>query len=248
MSDMFNPCLVIPCYNHARHLSEIIDELGSYGLPIIIVDDGGNSIDAEILKVLTDNCTNRYLVTLLENKGKGGAVIEGFKVADAQGFTHVLQIDADGQHAMEDIPKFIALAKNNPNALISGAPIYNDSVPKSRLYSRYITHFWVWIETLSFSIVDSMCGFRVYPLKETLRLIHKEKIGHYMDFDIEVMVRLYWQNIPVLFVKTHVNYPESGLSNFRVLQDNVRISWMHTRLFFGMVIRSPILIGRKCVK
>lgn len=248
MSSAFHPCLVIPCYNHAEILAKIIDQLESYNLPIIIVDDGGSANDAEILNALTQDYKNRYLLTLSKNCGKGGAVIEGFKIAYAQGFTHVLQIDADGQHAMEDIPKFLQLSLQNPEALISGAPIYDESVPKSRLYSRYITHFWVWIETLSFSIIDSMCGFRIYPLKETIGLINQGKIGHYMDFDIEVMVRLYWRNVPVLFIKTQVNYPESGVSNFRAIQDNVRISWMHTRLFFGMLVRSPILIWRKCVK
>lgn len=248
MSNVFNPCLVIPCYNHAQLLAGIIERLESYGLPIIIVDDGSHATDAETLNRLTHNHNNRHLLTLPENQGKGGAVIAGFKIAYAQGFTHALQIDADGQHDMEDIPKFLKLSEQNPDALISGAPIYNDSVPKSRLYSRYITHFWVWVETLSFSIIDSMCGFRVYPLKETISLINKEKIGCYMDFDIEVMVKLYWRNVPVLFIKTNVDYPETGLSNFRVFQDNARISWMHTRLFFGMLIRSPMLIWRKCVK
>ena len=172
----------------------------------------------------------------------------GYKYALKNNYDVAVQIDADGQHDMEDIPKFLKLSEQNPDALISGVPIYNDSVPKSRLYSRYITHFWVWVETLSFSIIDSMCGFRVYPLKETISLINKEKIGCYMDFDIEVMVKLYWRNVPVLFIKTNVDYPETGLSNFRVFQDNARISWMHTRLFFGMLIRSPMLIWRKCVK
>lgn len=248
MNDAFKPCLVIPCYNHAKLLSGIIEQLESYGLFIIIVDDGSNAEDAEVLNHLTHQHNNRYLLTLSKNCGKGGAVIEGFKTAYFQGFTHALQIDADGQHDMEDIPKFLELSAKNPEALISGAPIYNDSVPKSRLYSRYITHFWVWIETLSLSIIDSMCGFRIYPLHETIALLNQTKIGRYMDFDIEIMVKLYWRGVPVLFIKTNVDYPELGISNFRALQDNVRISWMHTRLFFGMLIRSPRLIWRKCVK
>lgn len=248
MSSIFNPCLVIPCYNHANFLAGIIGSLEQYHLPIIIINDGCNDEDADILKQLTVDYSDRYLLTLPENQGKGIAVMMGFKEAYRQGFTHALQVDADGQHAMEDIPKFISRAKENPSSLISGAPIYDASIPKSRLYSRYITHFWVWIETLSFSIIDSMCGFRVYPLKETIQLLNNNYIGHYMDFDTEIMVKLYWQNVPIIFIKTQVIYPEVGVSNFRMFKDNLRISWMHTRLFFGMLIRCPVLLWRKIVK
>src|SRR5690606_17949432 len=81
-----------------------------------------------------------------------------------RGFSHALQIDADGQHDAADIPALLALAKANPEALVSGWPQYGDDMPRSRRYGRWITHFWVWIETLSLAIKDSMCGFRVYPL------------------------------------------------------------------------------------
>ncbi len=245
MKDNFNPCLVIPCYNHAELLATIMGDLQQYNLPIIIIDDGGNSADAAILSDLAKANKEIYLVTMPENKGKGIAVMAGLKESYRLGFTHALQIDADGQHNILDIPKFITIARDNQNALISGAPIYDESIPKSRLYSRYITHFWVWIETLSLTIVDSMCGFRVYPLKETMVLMDKNYIGHYMDFDTEIMVKMYWENVPIVFVKTKVTYPETGISNFRMIKDNLRITWMHTRLFFGMLRRLPILLWRK---
>lgn len=245
MKDNFNPCLVIPCYNHAELLAAIMGDLLQYNLPIVIIDDGGNILDAEILSNLAKANKKVYLVALPVNKGKGIAVMEGFKESYRLGFTHALQIDADGQHNILDIPKFIITAKNNPHALVSGAPLYDQSIPKSRLYSRYITHFWVWVETLSLTIIDSMCGFRVYPLKETMKLMDKNYIGHYMDFDTEIMVKMYWENVPIIFVQTKVTYPETGISNFRMIKDNLRITWMHTRLFFGMLRRLPILLWRK---
>lgn len=139
----------------------------------------------------------------------------------------------------------LAEAERYPDALISGQPLYDDSIPKSRLYGRYITHFWVWIETLSLSIRDSMCGFRVYPLAATLALCDRRAIGQRMDFDTEIMVRLYWQGTRSRFIPTRVTYPASGLSHFDALYDNLRISWMHTRLFFGMLPRIPRLLAMR---
>ena len=104
---------------------------------------------------------------------------------------------------------------------------------------------WVWIETLSFEIVDSMCGFRVYPLGACEKLLKEVKLGKRMDFDPEILVRLYWRNVPFIFLPSQVIYPENGLSHFQPLHDNVRISWLHTRLFFGMLVRSPWLIAHK---
>ena len=122
----------------------------------------------ELLRRLAES---HQWVTLIEhdnNQGKGGAVITGLKAAFADGFTHALQVDADGQHQLDDIPKMLAKAVQHPNSVISGLPQYDASIPKGRLYGRYLTHFWVWIETLSLQIKDSMCGFRVYPLAETI--------------------------------------------------------------------------------
>jgi hypothetical protein len=126
--------------------------------------------------------------------------------------------------------------------VIYGVPIYDADVPRSRLYGRYLTHVWVWINTLSFDIRDSMCGFRVYPLPPTLALL---PLPPRMDFDVEVMVRLHWAGLKFQPILTQVVYPQGGLSHFRLWRDNARISWMHTRLFFGMLLRLPVLLWRK---
>ncbi|MCU7375045.1 hypothetical protein PEC18_30565 [Paucibacter sp. O1-1] len=171
--------------------------------------------------------------------------MSGLRQAYRDGFSHALQVDADGQHNLTDIPLMISTSEQHPAALISGQPQYDESVPKGRLYGRYITHFWVWIETLSFDIQDSMCGFRVYPLAATEQLFSQQALGERMDFDIEVMVKLHWQGTAVVHVPTKVIYPEDGISHFQGVRDNVRISWMHTKLFFGMLARLPRIITKQ---
>ncbi|WP_434145622.1 glycosyltransferase family 2 protein [Photobacterium leiognathi] len=240
----FNPCFLIPCYNHGATVSAVIDALTPYGFPIIVVDDGSELATRKILSEQAKR-PNITIVTLPKNQGKGGAVIAGIKQADRLGFSHALQIDADGQHDLAALPKLLEASQAHPEALISGQPIYDDSVPKSRLYGRYATHIWVWIETLSFNIKDSMCGFRSYPIRPIINVINHNKLGLRMDFDTEIMVRFYWDNGDIRFIDTKVIYPEDGISHFDALWDNVKISWMHTKLFFGMLPRIPKLIKRK---
>lgn len=137
----------------------------------------------------------------------------------------------------------MTLAQSNPGAVISGAPDYRN-VPRLRLYGRYLTHVWVWINTLSLEIQDSMCGFRIYPLEITLGVLEKSYTGDRMDFDPEILVRLHWDGVRIIQMRTTVTYPRDGVSHFRGVRDNVLISWMHTRLFFGMVWRLPRLLLR----
>jgi len=245
VSDAFSPCVVIPCYNHGAMMAQVLTRLAPFGLPCIVVDDGSDAATQQALAQLQADFPALMLVRLAQNAGKGAAVIRGLEVARDTGYSHAVQVDADGQHAIEDIPQFLAEAERHPEALISGQPIYDDSIPRSRLYGRWVTHVWVWIETLSLSLKDSMCGFRVYPVAPTLALAQHIALGRRMDFDTEVMVRLYWHGHPSYFIPTRVTYPQDGLSHFDALRDNLRISWMHTRLFFGMLPRAPGLLMRK---
>lgn len=243
----YRPCVVIPVYQHARFLAPLLDRIGQLGLPCVLVNDGGNAEESALLQQLATR-PNVFLQEQFPNQGKGAAVFAGFRYARAQGFSHAVQIDADGQHRVDDIPRLLAASCAEPGALVTGIPQYDQSVPKHRLYARYITHFWVWVETLSFTIRDSMCGFRVYPLADTLAVVEHTRMGRRMDFDTEIVVRLYWRGLPVISIPTPVTYPEDGISNFRPLHDNLLICWMHTRLVFGMLLRSPVLIGRKLLR
>lgn len=240
-----NICVVIPCYNHSEKLKEIITNISTRKLDIILVDDASSTEHARVIDQLNSEVVKLILVRHKENKGKGGAVKSGLIHAKKLGFTHALQIDADGQHNLGDMDAFISEAYAKPKSLISGRPIYNDTIPKSRLYGREITHFWVRVETLSNKVVDTMCGYRVYPLEETVALAQEVTLGDRMDFDIEVMVRLAWRNVDIHFIPTLVTYPPDGSSHFKPLHDNLIISWMHTRLFFGMLIRLPKLLWQR---
>lgn len=239
-------CIVIPNYNHTVVIDKLLGSLAEYHLPVIMVNDGSDADSAAFMQALAAKYSYVTLVNHRHNQGKGAAVQTGLRYANGMGFSHAVQVDADGQHNISDIHKLLALSQAQPHQLISGQPIYNDSVPKHRYYARYFTHVWVWIETLSFDIKDTMCGFRVYPLVETLGLLAKNpNIGQYMAFDTEIMVRLYWDGVATTFLPTKVNYPEHGVSHFRLWEDNVAISWMHTRLVFGMLKRLPLLLLRK---
>lgn len=234
--------VVIPVYDHEHAIAHVVDGVLKAGLPCLLVDDGSRSSCAQELDRLAREHAAVHLLRLASNQGKGGAMVAGFGWAAENGYTHALQIDADGQHATADIPAFVAASQQAPAAVICGIPAYDASVPKARLYGRYVTHVWVWINTLSLHLRDSMCGFRVYPLPPLRQLLAEETIGRRMDFDTEILVRLYWRRVPVEHLSTRVTYPADGVSHFRVWQDNLRISGMHARLFFGMVRRLPRLL------
>lgn len=237
---------LIPNYNHHLVIESTISALQRFNLPIILVDDGSNAETGQVLTEVEAKFANVILIRRNENGGKGAAVQTGLAEALAQEWSHALQVDADGQHELNDVERLLAQSKFQPQALISGQPVYDESISKGRYYGRFITHFWVYIETLSTEIKDSMCGFRVYPLNAYKNLIQANvNLGNKMDFDIEIMVKMHWQQVPIIFVPTKVHYPENGLSHFHVFDDNVLISLMHTRLFFGMLWRLPQLLRRK---
>ncbi|MGH8519536.1 MAG: glycosyltransferase family 2 protein [Panacagrimonas sp.] len=210
------------------------------------MDDGSGPECAAVLDALErEEVAWLNVLRHTQNAGKGVAVRTGFEAAGHAGHTHAVQIDADGQHDVRDIPRMLELSRQSPCALVTGTPVYDGSVPRSRLYGRWVTHLWVWVHTLSTSIRDSMCGFRVYPLEASLRICRTQTIGSRMDFDTEIMVRMYWEGTPVIGTPTHVRYPVDGVSHFALFMDNLRISRMHTRLFFGMLWRLPRLVRRK---
>jgi glycosyltransferase involved in cell wall biosynthesis len=237
----FRPCALIPVYNHPGFLPTLVQTLRAQNLPVILVDDGSEESCASVIAGLAEQ-EGVEMLRHPENSGKGAAIMSGLEKAREQGFSHALQVDADGQHHLPDIPKLLAAARAHPDAIVSGQPIFDKRVPKSRLYSRYITHVWVWINTLSLHIRDSMCGFRVYPVAACCALIASHDMGPRMSFDTEILVRHFWRGGAVISIPTPVAYLENGISHFRLLEDNLRLSGMHARLFFGMLLRFPLLL------
>jgi predicted LPLAT superfamily acyltransferase len=242
----FSACIVIPIYNHKDAIAGTVAQLRRHELPIIVVDDGSDEPTQRVLAQLAaDHDGALTLLRLPVNGGKGAAVMAGLRAARRAGHTHALQIDADGQHDAADVPRFVDAARAAPQAVILGQPVFDESVPASRLYGRYVTHVWVWIETLSLSIRDSMCGFRLYPLDAACALIDSVDLPTRMDFDIAILVRLHWRGLAFHGIPTRVTYAADGVSHFDVLWDNVRISAAHTRLVAGMLARLPLLLARK---
>lgn len=236
---------VIPVYNHEHAVPAVAANLRAHGLPVVLVDDGSSDSCRLALEKLSAE-TGDVLVRLAVNGGKGAAVIAGLRRALELGYTHALQVDADGQHDLRDVPKFLATARAEPDAVICGRPVFDESIPRVRFISRYITHVLVWLQTLSVSRVrDSMCGFRLYPLKTVLEVVDRDGVGRRMDFDVELLVKLVWRGRTLRWIDTRVSYPTDGISHFRMLYDNLRLAGMHVRLVLGMTWRAPLLVWRR---
>lgn len=223
---------LVPFYNHPQNIKALIAALKTYELPVIVVDDGSDEASKQILAEL-ERTEGILLLTRAQNGGKGIAMKDGFKFALERGFSHVLQIDADFQHDAALIGEFLRESEAHPQSIVCANPIYGDDAPKSRVYGRKITNFWVAINTLSLGIKDAMCGFRVYPLERLKKAAVKSKTNR-MEFDIEILVNAVRQGIDVRWIDTYVHYEKGGVSHFKMLRDNALISLMHAKYFFSL--------------
>lgn len=244
MNSKIKQGIIIPVYNHSSAVRGVVEKLNPLGLPIIMVDDGSDMENRSLLEKIYSSFPLTVPVTLRKNSGKGMAFAEGLKKAEELGLTHVLQIDADGQHDASRARFFLEESAAHPDAVICSCPEYDRSVPPGRKYGRLIANTWAKIVTLSSAIPESMLGFRVYPVEPSLYLFRHSHIDPRMGFDIDILVRLFWKNVPLIFHKVRVNYPVDGVSHFRMVHDNMRISWVFTKLCCGMLIRMPVLLGR----
>jgi glycosyltransferase involved in cell wall biosynthesis len=242
----FRPTAVVPVFDHPTTVGAMARSVIDAGLPCILVDDGSAAECAQVLDAIAAADGERVtLVRRARNGGKGAAVLDGLARAKALGYTHVLQIDADGQHDSADIPAFLALAREHPSAVILGRPVFDESIPRYRAVGRWVTHILTWVHTLSFEIRDTMCGFRVYPIDTVLALDASTPLGRHMDFDIELLIRLHWSGLAFVTIPTKVRYPADGISHYRMGWDNLLVMFMHLRLFLGMIIRLPWLLARR---
>lgn len=233
-SESFRPCVVIPSYNHWRALPSIVERLAAQELTVFVVDDGSAATAEAELTAIASPEHGVHVHRRPVNGGKGAAVLTGFSLARAAGFSHCVQVDADGQHDLAAVADMLELARQQPDTLVVGKAIHDASAPMGRVIGRWITHVCVWLETLSFDIQDSMCGLRVYPMAALVDLLDGDlHVGKRMDFDIEVLVRLHRARVPMVSHPVRVSYLEDNLSNFRLWSDNWSISKMHTRLIIG---------------
>jgi glycosyltransferase involved in cell wall biosynthesis len=239
----FRPAAVIPVYNHGHAVGAVVARVRAHGLHCVLVDDGSEPGCAAVLDALAQaHGAGVTLVRLASNQGKGAAMIAGLRVAAHAGWTHALQMDADGQHDTLDIPAFLDRAQSAPTAVVCGVAVHDGNVPLARLAGRWATRVCVRASTLSRAIRDATCGFRVYPLAQVLPVLDEPGLGHRMDFDPELLVRLHWRGVAIVNVRTRIAYPSDGLSHFRPGLDDLRATRMHARLLLGMLTRAARLL------
>ena len=236
---------VIPVYNHGSTVGSVIRSLAVYGRPIIVVDDGNDAANKMQIRAAVDSCPLAVLVERKKNGGKGKAMTSGVLKARELGLTHVFQIDSDGQHDASRASFFIEAAEENPSCLICGTPVFDESVPTSRKKGREISNRWARFVSLSDEIVDAMCGFRIYPVAPYCRLLtHRACVDARMGYDADILVHFVWSGVHIKSYPVRVTYPADGISNFRMVRDNIRISLSFTKLFLGMIVRLPVLTFR----
>ncbi|MDR0585469.1 MAG: glycosyltransferase family 2 protein [Treponema sp.] len=240
---------LIPVYNHGKTVGPLIGKLlEQRDLPVILVDDGSDGETKARLALIAKTFPGVALVSLEKNSGKGRAMFAGIERAYERGLTHLLQIDADGQHEAERAPFFLDESASHPEAAVIGFPLFDESAPAYRVKGRELANVWARICTLSADIPDALCGFRVYPVEALRRMGRRCRVDSRMGVDAEILVRLLWQDIPLIFHPVRVIYPPDGISHFRPVRDNIRISWVFTRLFCGMLFRLPLLCLRRYAK
>jgi glycosyltransferase involved in cell wall biosynthesis len=240
------PVVLIPSYNTGPILPSTVAAALAQDVPVRVVIDGSTDGSPDLLQPLLSD--PRLKVTRLEkNAGKGSAVLHGTRDALAEGFTHVLCMDADGQHPADMIPRYFELSRQHPEAAVFGRPVFDASAPALRVNGRKVSNFWANLETMGWGIDDSLFGMRLYPAAELVQVFESTSFARRFDFDPEVAVRLAWRGVPILNLPTPVRYlsrEEGGVSQFRYLRDNALLTWMHSRLLFGFLARLPWLALR----
>lgn len=233
MTDRY--CILIPHYCHAEQLARFLPQLGAVKLPLLVVDDGSDAQSLAQLRALIAEHPWAQLHERSPNQGKGATMVAGMQAAQGQGFSHVILVDADGQHAAADLIKLHQASLNAPQTLFSGNPRFGADIPRARLYGREITNVLARLAAGSAAIEDAMCGLRLYPLDLVLPLTAAVGRRLRMELDTELLVRACWAGLELRYIDSAVVYPASGRSHFRMLSDNLRLTLMHiTLLWLGL--------------
>ncbi len=238
------PTLLIPIFDHGDTIAGVVAALAVHELPCLIVDDGSRE---PTRRVLAEIEARHRFVSLLRrdrNGGRGAALKSGYRKAFARGFTHAIQLDADGQHDASDVPAFVRAIRQDPEALVLGAPRFDASAPRARLYGRQLSRAMVWLTTLSFAVEDPLCGFRGIPLAATCELLRGPSLGDHMEFDPELVIALVRSGVPVCNLPTRVVYAEGGLSHFDLWRDNARLTRVYGRALASLPFELPGALRR----
>jgi glycosyltransferase involved in cell wall biosynthesis len=241
----FRPCILIPTYDNPGTIRKVVLAVRELCGDVVVIDDGSGEANRRAVEALGQEGL-AIVFRRPKNGGKGAAVKTGFQVALDAGFTHALQVDADGQHELEDIRTFLEIGRANPAAVVLGQPIFDETAPTHRKILRRVTIFWTRREVGDDRVGDPLCGFRLYPLGPA---IATRTPGDRMDFDPEIVVRLSWMGLSFVHVPTKVRYfsaAEGGVSHWRAFEDNWLIGKMHTRLMWRrmmhLLLRRPLTL------
>lgn len=240
--------VLIPSYNPGLQVFETVAAARARWDPVWVVVDGSTDGTGEALEALAAQDAGLRVLRLPCNSGKGAAVLAGLDAAAEAGFTHALTMDSDGQHPSGLIPEFMAASAARPECMVLGTPVFDASAPLLRVRGRRISNWWANLETAGAGIGDSLYGFRVYPVAPLRAVMRRQRWMRRFDFDPEAAVRLAWRGVPPLNLPAPVRYlraDEGGVSHFNYLRDNLLLTWMHTRLFLGFLLRLPVLLGRR---
>lgn len=240
--------VLIPSYNPGTKVFETVRSARAQWSPVWVVVDGSTDASAAGLQAMATQDQDLHVIVLPRNVGKGAAVLHGLNLAAAQGFTHALTMDSDGQHPAPLIPAFMAASIAQPAAMVLGVPVFAADAPRLRVNGRKVSNAWANLETLWAGIGDSLFGFRVYPIEPLRRVMQGQRWMRRFDFDPEAAVRMCWQGVKPVNLPATVRYfraDEGGVSHFNYLRDNLLLTWMHARLLLGFLLRLPLLLARR---
>ncbi|MBK8338452.1 MAG: glycosyltransferase family 2 protein [Sterolibacteriaceae bacterium] len=240
--------VLIPSFNPGPKVYQTVCEARAQWNPVWVVVDGSTDGTPAGLSAMAAQDAGLDVIVLAVNGGKGAAVLHGIDRAAEQGFTHALTMDSDGQHPAQMIAEFMAASAANPACMVLGVPRFDASAPSLRVKGRRVSNWWADLETLWSGIGDSLFGFRVYPIEPLRRVMRRQRWMRRFDFDPEAAVRMCWAGVKPVNLSAPVRYfrpDEGGVSHFNYLRDNALLTWMHTRLFGGFLLRLPALAARR---
>lgn len=223
--EKLNCVVLIPTYNNAGTLLQVIDDVRRYANDIMVVNDGSTDNTADLLATQSD----LRVIAYERNRGKGYALKRGLREAARIGYAYAITIDSDGQHYANDIAVFVEAAERSANTLFVGARnLQAENMPSQNTFANKFSNFWFWAETGT-HLTDTQSGFRLYPLAEITKM---HFITSRYEFEVEVLVRAAWKGLKVENVPIKVYYPpaDERVSHFRPLRDFTRISILNTYL------------------
>ena len=229
------PLIVIPTYNNRATLRSVVEAVSLRRETVLVVNDGSTDESIDTLRGLSVTILNHS-----RNQGKGAAILTALEWAERHHFTHIITLDADGQHCPSDVSLFVERIYQNPRAVVVGNRVSPDrSMPRLSRFGRALSNFWLRVCT-GIRLPDSQSGFRSYPVKPLRMLAFK---GRRYDFEVEVLIRGAWSGVTLDSLDISVIYSESTKlgSHFSPVIDNYRI----TKIYVVSVIRSWFLSPRK---